>query len=200
MVARFVEHQHVVLTEQQSGQAEPGPFAAGEDGDSLLHLVAAEEQRAGQVENLLRLRARRRVVFQIVEHRLLSRQAGVDVLGIDADLAAVAPADFAGQRLQRIDDGAQERRLALAVVADDRRPPAVIDFQVDIVRRLRARDSQSSSPRQRRAGPFRGSTMRRADVGRRLVAGDLDQFPAVRAACSCDRAAWPCWPGPCSWR
>ena len=38
MVARFVEHQHVVLAEQQARQAEPGPFAAGEDRDLLLHV------------------------------------------------------------------------------------------------------------------------------------------------------------------
>ena len=94
--------------------------------------LAAEQQRPGHVENLLVLRAGRRVVFQVVEHASAFRQAGVDVLGVDADLAAVAPADFAGQRLERVDDGTQKRRFALAVVADDRRPRAVIDFQFDV--------------------------------------------------------------------
>ena len=94
---------------------------------------------------------RRPCCSQVVEHRLLFGQAGVDVLGVDADLAAVAPADFAGQRLERIDHRPQERRLALAVVADDRRPRAVVDLQVDVGGDLRARDSRS--PGRGSAGP-----------------------------------------------
>ena len=137
--------------------------------------------------------------LQVVEHRLLLRQAGVDVLGVDADLAAVAPADFAGERLERIDDGPQERRLALAVVADDRRPRAVIDLQVDVGGDL----PLGIADRQVAAAQGRALARldeRRADVGRRLVAGDLDQSPAVRAACSSSGPAWRCWRGPCSWR
>ena len=70
--------------------------------------------------------------MQVFQNGLLLRQAGVDVLGVDADLAAVAPADFAGQRLERVHHRAQKRRLALAVIADDRRTGAVIDLQLDI--------------------------------------------------------------------
>ena len=73
MVARLVEHQHVVLAQQQAGQAQPGPLAAGEHRDSLLHLLAAEQQGAGQVENRLVLGARRGVVLQIFEHAFAFR-------------------------------------------------------------------------------------------------------------------------------
>ena len=59
------------------------------------------------------------------------RQAGVDVLRVDAHGAAVAPARLAGQRRQRADHRAQERRLALAVVAHHRGTRAVVDLQPD---------------------------------------------------------------------
>jgi len=42
MVARFVEHEHVVLAEQQSGEAQPGSLTTAEHGDRFLHVVAAE--------------------------------------------------------------------------------------------------------------------------------------------------------------
>ena len=71
--------------------AQPGPLAAGEDADLLLDHLAAEQQAAGDVLDLLRLRARRGLVFEVVQHRLVFGQRRVDVLGVDADLAAVAP-------------------------------------------------------------------------------------------------------------
>ena len=121
------------------------------------------------------------------------------MLGVDADLAAVAPADFAGQRLERIDHGPQERRLSLAVVADDGRPRAVIDLQVDVGGDL----SFGIADRQIAAAQGRALARldaRGADPGGRLVAGDLGQFQAFELLALRAAPAWPCWPGPCSWR
>ncbi len=165
MVARFVEHQHVVLAEQQAGQAQPGPLAAGQHRDAFLHLFAAEQQRAGQVENRLVLGARGGVVLQIIEHGLLLGQAGVDVLGINADLAAVAPA-----RLRRAAAGANRRPCAGTSSCPGRcrprSPPASRVRSPDRCRwRSRAPDSRSSG---------RGS--------------------AGPALCAARRSAHGCWP------
>src|SRR5207253_962261 len=124
------------LAQKESSETEPGPLAAGEDRDRFFDMCAAEEQRAGHFKNLLILLAEGGLLVKVAEHGLIVGQAGVDVLGVDADLAAVAPANVAGERIERIDDGPQERRLALAVVADHRGPGAVLDFEIDVGRDL----------------------------------------------------------------
>ena len=200
MVARLVEHQHVVLAEQQPGQAQPGPLAAGEDRDPLLHLRRRGTAGRRPGRESPGSSCRRPALYSRYSSTVCSsRQAGVNVLGVDADLAAVAPADFAGQRLERVDDRAQKRRLALAVVSDDRRPRAVVDFEIDAAGDLRVRDSRS---------PGRGSAGPAPCAARRPERGCWPSVrrrrsrsaPAVRAACSSSGLAWRCWPGPCSWR
>src|SRR5262249_3454109 len=136
MVARLVEDEDVVVAEEQSREAKPGPLAAGEDGNLLLRVSAAEEKRAGDLQDLLIVLAASRLAMEVVEDGLVLGKARVDVLGIDADLATMAPAKVARQRLQRVDDRPQERRLPLAVVADDRGPGAVVDLELDVFRDL----------------------------------------------------------------
>src|SRR5262245_59009633 len=119
MVARFVEDEDVVVAQEQDGQAEAGTFAAGEDGDGLFDVDAAKEQGAGHFENLLILLAAGGLAVEILKNSPILRQTGVDMLGVDADLTTVAPADFASQGLERVDQGAEEGGFALAVVADD---------------------------------------------------------------------------------
>ena len=67
----------------------------------------------------------------MLEHRLVFGDAGVHMLGIRADLAAVPPLHVARDGLQRADERSQEGRLALAVVAHDRGPRPVDDLQID---------------------------------------------------------------------
>ena len=99
------------------------------------------------------------------------------MLGVDADLAAVSPADFPGQRLEGVHHRPQERRFSLAVIADDGRTRAVIDFQLDIGGDLPLGVADRQVPAAQR-GAFARLDARRADPGRRLVAGDLRQFQA----------------------
>ena len=182
MVARLVENQDVVLAKQQTGQTQPGSFAAGEDRDPFFHFVAAEEQRAGQIENCLRLRAAGRVVFQIIQHGLLLGQARVDMLGIDADLATVSPTNFASQRRERVDEAPQERRLALAIVADDRRPRAVVDVEIDFAGDLPLgiADRQFAAAQGR---SFARLDNRRADSGGQFIAAISAN--SSRSSCVC---------------
>ena len=98
MIARLVEHEHVEGAEQEPRHAEPGPLAARQHADPLLDRLAPEEHRAGQVENLLLLRARAGGPLQVGEHGVVRWQAHVHVLGVDTELAAVAPFRLACER------------------------------------------------------------------------------------------------------
>ncbi len=100
MVARLVQDQHVVVAQQQSRQTEPGALAAGQHGDGLLDVRPTEQQGAGYREDLLDLLPEGGLGVKIIEDRLVLREAGVDVLGVGADLAAVRPADFPGEGLE----------------------------------------------------------------------------------------------------
>ena len=104
VVARFVENENVEGPEEQTGHAEPGPLTAGEDLDLLLHRLAAEEHGAGEVEDLLLFRTDHRRAFEVAENGVGFGQARVDMLGVDSDLAAVAPLHLPFDRLERIDD------------------------------------------------------------------------------------------------
>ena len=53
------------------------------------------------------------------------------MLGIDPDLTPMAPIARTAKRGKRIDNGPEERRLALAVVSHHHRAIAVFHFQVN---------------------------------------------------------------------
>ena len=136
MVARLVEDENVERAEQEACEAEPGPFATGEHRHTLFDRLAAEEHRPGEIEDSLRLRADRRRPLQVRQHRVVFVEARVDVLGVDAEFAAMAPLHLAGQWHERPHERPQKRRLALAVVADNGGPRAVHDLDVDRLRYL----------------------------------------------------------------
>ena len=103
MIARFIENQHVGIAQEQPCQAEPGPLPSGQDGDRLLDMHTPEQHGTGNFENLLILLTLGSLPLEVTEHRFALREAGVNVLSIDADLATKAPADFPGQRLEGVD-------------------------------------------------------------------------------------------------
>jgi len=100
MVTRFVEHEDVVLAEEESREAEACPFPSGEDRDGLFHMGTTEQKRTREVENLLVLLPSCGVFVEVFQYCLFLGKTGVDVLGIDADVAAITPADFPLKRLQ----------------------------------------------------------------------------------------------------
>src|SRR5262249_28180798 len=118
--------------QQKSGEAEPSSLTTRKHGDRLLDMRFAKQQGAGGFEDLLIFLAENRLLMEVFQNGFVLRQAGVDMLGVNADLAAVAPADIARQRLERVHHRAEECRFALAVIADDSRPRAVVDLQVDV--------------------------------------------------------------------
>ena len=106
------------------------------------------------------------------------------MLGVDAEFAAVAPLRLAGKRVDRADERSQERRLALAVVAYDRRPGAVLDLHVDAVGdgALRIADGEATAADGRPlAGIHRRALDRGGGRGRRYLL-DLEplKLPGLR--------------------
>ena len=91
-------------------------------------------------------------------------EAGVNVLERRRRPEAMSPAEFAGQRGERLDDRAQEGRFALPVVADDRRSRPVVDFEVDVLGddAVGVSDGQIAS----RGGRSLWGRLRRANDGR----------------------------------
>src|SRR5262249_44016327 len=96
----------------------------------------------------------------------------------DADLATMSPAHLPIERLERIDEGAQERRLALTVVAQHRRPRAMLDLDLDIGGDLALGIADHEVAAADRRASARVDA-RRPDPGHGLVAGDLDQLQAL---------------------
>ena len=178
MVARLVENQDVVVRSAASPARQSRARSPPDRTEIGFLTCAPRNSKAPATSRIfLILLAGGGLFLEIVENGLVLRQAGVDVLGVDADLAAVAPADFARQRLERIHHGPQERRFSLAVVADDGGPRAVIDLQLDVGGDLPfgIADRQIAAAQSRTLARL---DARRADPGRRFVAGDLRQFQA----------------------
>lgn len=141
--------------------------------------ITAEEHCSGDVQNLLSRCSEHGVVLKVLQHGVLFWQAGVDVLGIDSDRASESPLHFAGQRLERIDDRSQERRLSLAIVTDDDRSRSVIDLDVDAAGDLAfgISDRQIFAPH---GGALSWFDNRGKDVGRRLLRGDIGELQSFK--------------------
>ena len=84
-------------------------------------MIVTEEQGAGHAQDFLGLGPFCCAGFQVLENSLLFRKTCINVLGVDPDLATVAPTDFPFDRFQGIDNRAQEGRFSLPVVPHDRR-------------------------------------------------------------------------------
>ena len=143
--------------------------------DLFLDQLASEQQATSDIFHLLDRSAGGGLVVQVVVDRLLFGQRGVNVLGVDTDLAAKAPFQLAIERFDRVADRSQEGRFALAVVADDADAGAVVDFELD----LRGDFVVGVTDRQL-LGP-QGTALARVDdrkveLDRRLFALDFDEM------------------------
>ena len=132
MVARFVEDQHVGFPEQQCGHAKAGSFATAQDTNLFVDRGTTKQHGTGGVENHLILRPRDGFVFQVFEDCFVFRKAGVHVLGVGSEFAAVTPFDFPGHRRQGVHERSKQGRFALAVIPDDGSTRPVVDFQADV--------------------------------------------------------------------
>ena len=104
VVARFVEDEHVGGSQQQACHAEPRPLAPAEHFDLLVNVLVSEQQSPRHGQQILPRGVLVGDILQMLENRLPLVQAGVNVLGVGADLDAVSPLHGASQRIQGIDE------------------------------------------------------------------------------------------------
>jgi len=130
VVGRLVQQQHVGARADQGGQGQPGLLTAGEHTGRLVDVVAGEQERAEHLADLDEVH-----VGGGRAHVLQDRAAGVQglvLLGVVAELEAVARGDHAGVGLLHAREQAQQGGLARAVQTEDDDPGALVDGQVDV--------------------------------------------------------------------
>ncbi len=95
VVSWFVQNQHVVITQQQTGHAHSGSFSTGQDSNRFSNMRATKQQRTGNVQAILSRHAGHGVVFQVLQDSLVLGKRGIHVLRVDSDLTTISPLGFA---------------------------------------------------------------------------------------------------------
>ena len=118
MVGGLVEHEHIVVANQQAREVHATALTARELAHHALpgHIA----NKTGQ--NLARTRARRPLVLRRVAHNGMMHGIGVDklvLLAEQSDRRAAAVRHAAVVGFQRAGEYTQQRRLAVAVFADN---------------------------------------------------------------------------------
>ena len=118
MVGGLVEHEHVVVADQQAREVHAAALTARKLAHRALPRHIANE--AGQ--NLARTRTRRPLVLGRVAHDGMMHGISIGqlvLLAEQADRGAAAVRHAAVVGLQRAGEHAQQRRLAVAVFTDN---------------------------------------------------------------------------------
>ena len=118
MVGGLVEHEHVIVADQQAREVHATALAARKLANRALpgHIANKASQ------NLARTRTRRPLVLGRVAHDGMMHGIGVDklvLLAEQTDRGAATMRHAAIVGLQRAGKHAKQRRLAVAVFADD---------------------------------------------------------------------------------
>ena len=118
MVGGLVEHEHVVVADQQAREVHATALTARK----LAHRALPGHIANKTGQNLARTRTRRPLILGRVAHNGMMHGIGVDKLVLlaeqaDRGAAAVSHASVIG--LQRAGEHAQQRRLAVAVFTDN---------------------------------------------------------------------------------
>ena len=118
MVGGLVEHEHVVVADQQARKVHATALTARKLAHRALPGHIANETG----EDLARTRTRRPLILGRVAHDGMVHGVGVDklvLLAEQTDRGASAVRHAAVVGIQRAGEHAQQRRLAVAVFADD---------------------------------------------------------------------------------
>ena len=118
MISGLVEHEHVVVANQQAREVHAAALATRK----LAHLDLPGHIAHEAGQNLARTRARSPLVLGRVTEDGMMHGVGIDqviLLAEQADRGAAAMRHAAVVGLQRAREHAQQRRLAVAVFTDD---------------------------------------------------------------------------------
>ena len=132
VVGRLVEHDQVVVAQQQGGQRAAAALAAGQPDHRAVEGHAGEQH----LDDLAGARVGGPlVVGHAAEHRLADGVGVVELVAL-LEVADEQPAllrDAAAVRLLEAGEHPEQRRLAVAVAADDADPLAHGDAERDVV-------------------------------------------------------------------
>ena len=135
VVGRLVEHEHVVVADQQAREVHATALAARKLAHRALpgHIA----NKAGQ--DLTRARARRPLILGRVTDDGMMHGVGIDQVVLlaeqsDRGVAAVRHAAVVG--LQRAGEHAQQRRLSVAVFADDANTVALVHAERHVIENM----------------------------------------------------------------
>ncbi len=126
VVGRLVEEQHVVVADQQRSQRDPAALATAEIADRGVPRDVGDESRDDVAD--LRV-AGPLVVGLVADDRVADGLGLVEGVGLveHPDVHAAAGRHAAGVGLHASGQDAKERRLAVAVAADDADPVTLVD-------------------------------------------------------------------------
>mmetsp|Transcript_7679 Transcript_7679/g.31759 ORF Transcript_7679/g.31759 Transcript_7679/m.31759 type:complete len:393 (-) Transcript_7679:1454-2632(-) len=168
VVGRLVEDEDVGLDVRDGGERDARALAAREDGggDVLEVGVGARDAAVGEVAAELEVVVVRAVAGEGGAHEVERRLVEVDLVGVvlvDEREARVRRAhDAARERLELAEEQPDERRLAVAVLADEDEPRPRRHAELDVL--------EEPGPRRRRGVVVEGDVAELDEVPREVAA------------------------------
>ena len=135
MVGGLVEHEHVIVADQQARKVHATALTARKLAHRALPGHIANETG----EDLARTRTRRPLILGRVAHDGMMHGIGVDklvLLAEQTDRGAAAMRHAAIVGLQRAGEHAQQRRLAVAVFTDDTNTVALVHAERHVIENM----------------------------------------------------------------
>ena len=153
VVGGLVEHEHVEVADEHAGEVHATTLPAGELADSAVPGDVGDEAADDAADPRVR---RPRVLGHVADDRVGDGGLRVERVGLleRADGDPAAPHDAAGVGLERTCEQREQRRLAVAVAADDADAVALVDPERDRVEDLLRRDTPDGRSRIRADMPL----------------------------------------------
>ena len=135
MVGGLVEHEHVEVADEHAGEIHATPLPAGKLADPAIPGDVRDQAAKDAADPRVR---RPRVLGHVADDRVGDGRFRIEGIRLleRADGGAAAPHDAAVVRLDRTREQREERRLAVAVAADDADAVALVDPERDRVEDL----------------------------------------------------------------
>ncbi len=135
MVGGLVEHEHVGVLDEHAGEVDATALSAGEVADEAFPRDVGDEAADDAADPGV---GGPGVLGHVADHRVSDGRGGVERVGLPerVDHRAAAAHDTAVVGRDGAGEQPEERRLAVAVAADDPDPVALIDAESDRVEEL----------------------------------------------------------------
>ena len=135
MVGGLVEHEHVEVADEHAGEIHATPLPAGKVADPAVPRDVRDEAAKDAADPRVR---RPRVLGRVADDRVGDGRLRIESVRLleRADGGSAAPHDAAVVGLDRTRKQREQRRLAVAVAADDADAVALVDPERDRVEDL----------------------------------------------------------------